>query len=70
MTGTTQVAAVLNDTDTAIVNGLEEHEDRTLSVLRTALQHKDNDRDRPMLEAYMNRFQQTHDRMRDIQRSL
>ncbi len=68
--GLASVAAVFNDTDTSLTKGLEEHEDRTQAVLRNAIHHKDNERDKPMLESYMSAFQQAHERVRSVLRDL
>lgn len=62
----TQVGTLFNDTDETLVSGLEEHEDRTLAAFRRVIDHPDNSRDRPVLEECMTRFQQTHDRMREL----
>ena len=62
----TRAGTLFNDTDDTLVAGLEEHEDRTLATIRTALQHRDNERDHPMLESYMHAFQKSHDRMRAL----
>jgi len=61
----TQLGTLFNDTDDALIRGLEEHEDRTLSVFREAVNHPDNHRDEDMLRAMMEQFEQSHAKMRE-----
>lgn len=62
----TAASALVGDTEDRLVSGLEEHEDRTLAAFRRAIHHPDNACDEVMLKDYMAKFQETHDRMRDI----
>lgn len=62
----TQISSLFNDTSDVLISALEEHEDRTLTAFRRVIEHADNSRDRPLLEECLARFQQTHDRMREL----
>lgn len=57
---------LFNDKTDVLVASLEEHEDRTLAAIRTALHHKDNLRDAEILRGLMDEFQGTHDRMKAL----
>lgn len=65
----TTMVGLVDDKERALINGLEEHEDRTLAVFRDAIHHKDNSRDEPMLRDYMSKFEASHARMRQLQES-
>ncbi|KUF12370.1 PA2169 family four-helix-bundle protein [Pseudoponticoccus marisrubri] len=65
----TRIGTIFNDRDDTLVSGLEEHEDRTLAAFREAIQHRDNERDKPMLESYMQMFQHSHDKMRALKQA-
>ena len=62
----TKLATVFDAKEKSLVYGLEEHEDRTLEVFRKAIHHKDNSRDEAMLKDYMAKFEQSHERMREL----
>lgn len=64
-----KAATLFNDKEDTLVNGLEEHEDRTLATFRKVIEHPDNARDRAMLEEMMGAFQATHDHMRELQKA-
>ncbi|MFW5641436.1 MAG: PA2169 family four-helix-bundle protein [Roseicyclus sp.] len=49
-----------------LIDRLKEHEDRTLEAFRNALHHPDNDEDTEMLEGYLAKVRDSHDRMRAI----
>jgi len=61
----TQLGTLFNDTDDTLIRALEEHEDRTLTVIREALHHPDNQRDEATLRELMTRFEQSHAQMRE-----
>lgn len=63
----TQTGAAIVDTDARLVDGLEEHEDRTLAAFRNAVLHPDNARDEAMLKDFMQKFEESHERMRTLQ---
>ena len=58
----------IRNSDRPLVNGLEEHEDRTIAVFRDALLHPDTERDHDLLMTMLADFNSTHDRMRDLKR--
>lgn len=65
----TRVGSAFGDTADMLVGSLEEHEDRTLGVLRQAIHHKDNHRDEAMLREFMEQFEKSHERMHALRHS-
>ncbi|SLN71557.1 DUF2383 domain-containing protein [Roseisalinus antarcticus] len=61
-----RVGAFIGDTDRTLIDSLEDHEDRTLDLFRTAVHHADNARDEPTLRDMMNHLEATHQRMRTL----
>ncbi|RVT86846.1 PA2169 family four-helix-bundle protein [Rhodobacteraceae bacterium CCMM004] len=61
----TAVGAIFGDTETNLVHGLEEHEDRTLTAFREAIHHPDSSRDEAMLREFMQEFEKSHARMKE-----
>lgn len=62
----TKLNSVFNPKETALADGLKTHEERTLSAFRNAINHRDNERDEPMLRSYMDNFQESYARMREV----
>lgn len=52
-----------------LVSQLEEHEDRTLEVLRHAIDDPANKADQEILQKYLAIFKVTHDRMRKLKQA-
>lgn len=64
-----KLMAAFGDSSDRLVAHLEEHEDRTLEVLRHAIRHKDNAEDKEMLRSLLERFESAHDRMRALKKA-
>lgn len=64
-----RVGAKIGNTEKTLIDGLEEHEERTLETFRRVIHHPDSTRDQQTLQDMMEQLQHSHARMRELRRA-